>query len=119
MSDRPLTSSGSANRAVVVPQRIVLGTSVYQTCVDRTERDGRIGCRARPAADPVRHEAPCCIPGAAGKNSEGGSWVRWLTWIRKVKGTRACQESSGRAQAYGREALRDPRNMVKAELPKV
>ena len=69
------------------------------------------------AADQVRHEAPCCIPGGAGKNSEGGSWVRWLTWIRKVKGTRACQESSGHGQAYGGEALRDPRNMVKAELP--
>ena len=25
--------------------------------------------------DVLRHEAPCCIPGAAGKNSEGGSWV--------------------------------------------
>jgi len=25
-------------------------------------------------------------------------WVRWLTWIRKVKGTRACQETDGRAQ---------------------
>jgi hypothetical protein len=48
----------------------------------------------------VRHEAPCCIPGSAGRNSEGGSWVRWLTWIRKVKGTIACQESSGRVQAY-------------------
>jgi len=33
-----------------------------------------------------------------------------------VKGTRACQESGGRAQAYGCGVLRDPRNMVKAEL---
>jgi hypothetical protein len=24
---------------------------------------------------PVRHEAPCCIPGRAGRNSKGGSWV--------------------------------------------
>jgi len=24
---------------------------------------------------------------------EGGSWVEWLTWIRKVKGTRACQKT--------------------------
>jgi SRSO17 transposase len=23
----------------------------------------------------VRHEAPCCIPSAAGRNSKGGSWV--------------------------------------------
>ncbi|MEU6539146.1 transposase family protein, partial [Streptomyces sp. NPDC047000] len=27
----------------------------------------------------VRHEALCRIPGSAGKNSEGGSWARWLT----------------------------------------
>ena len=38
--------------------------------------------RALPAPDqrqgrtvPVRHEAPCRIPGSAGRNSEGGSWV--------------------------------------------
>jgi hypothetical protein len=43
----------------------------------------------------VRHEAPGCIPGSAGRNSEGGSWVCWLTWIRKVKGTTACQASDG------------------------
>ena len=24
---------------------------------------------------PVRHEALCCIPGLAGRNSKGGSWV--------------------------------------------
>jgi hypothetical protein len=41
----------------------------------------------------VRREALCCIPGSAGRDLEGGSWVEWLTWIRKVKGTRACQES--------------------------
>ena len=23
----------------------------------------------------LRREAPCCIPGSAGRNSEGGSWV--------------------------------------------
>lgn len=38
----------------------------------------------------VRREAPCCIPGAAGTNSKGCSWVQWLTRIRKVKGTTAC-----------------------------
>jgi hypothetical protein len=42
--------------------------------------------------------APCCIPGAAGRDSKGGSWAEWLTWIRKVKGTRACQETGGRFQ---------------------
>lgn len=40
--------------------------------------------RARQDRTPlVRHEAPCCIPGPAGRNSKGGSWVRWLTWTRK------------------------------------
>jgi hypothetical protein len=34
----------------------------------------------------------------------GYSWVRWLTWSRKAKGTIACQESSGRAHALGRGA---------------
>jgi transposase InsO family protein len=24
---------------------------------------------------PVRHEAPCCIPGEAGRDSKGGSWA--------------------------------------------
>ena len=43
--------------------------------------------------------APCCIPGVAGRDSKGGSWAEWLTWIRKVKGTRACQETGGRVQA--------------------
>jgi hypothetical protein len=46
----------------------------------------------------VRHEAPGRIPSSAGRNSKGGFWVRWLTPIRKVTGTRACQESGGRVQ---------------------
>jgi hypothetical protein len=29
----------------------------------------------------VRHEALCRIPGPAGRNSEGGSWARWLTRV--------------------------------------
>jgi len=33
---------------------------------------------------------PGCIPGSAGRNSKGGSWVQWLTRIRKVNGTTAC-----------------------------
>jgi hypothetical protein len=37
----------------------------------------------------VRREALCCIPGSARRDLEGGSWVELLTWIRKVKGTRA------------------------------
>ena len=49
----------------------------------------------------MRREAPRRIPGAAGRNSEGGFWVGWLTSIRKVTGTRACQESGGHAQVSG------------------
>lgn len=33
----------------------------------------------------VRREALCCIPSSAGRDLEGGSWVGWLTWIRKVR----------------------------------
>jgi hypothetical protein len=32
---------------------------------------------------------------------EGGSWVQWLTRIRKVNGTTACQQSDGHAQVSG------------------
>ena len=39
---------------------------------------------------PVRYEAPGRIPDEVGRNSEGGSWARWLTWSRKAKGTTAC-----------------------------
>jgi hypothetical protein len=49
----------------------------------------------------MRREAPCCIPGAAGRDSEEGPWVQWLTVIRKVSGTTACQESDGHAQVSG------------------
>ena len=45
----------------------------------------------------MRREALCCIPGAAGRNLKGCSWIKWLTQIRKVK-TAACQESASHAQ---------------------
>jgi hypothetical protein len=32
----------------------------------------------------LRREALCRIPGAAGRNSKGCSWVQWLTRIRKM-----------------------------------
>jgi hypothetical protein len=63
----------------------------------------------------MRREAPCRIPGAAGRNSKGGSWVQWLTRIRKVNGTIACQESDDQVQVLGLRRLRDPRDMAKAE----
>jgi hypothetical protein len=52
----------------------------------------------------LRREAPCCIPGLAGRNLEDISGSDGLLKIRKVKGTIACQETSGRADAYGRRA---------------
>jgi hypothetical protein len=66
----------------------------------------------------MRREAPCRIPGAAGRNSKGGSWVQWLTRIRKVNGTIACQKSDGQVQVLGLRRLRDPCDMAKAGLLK-
>jgi hypothetical protein len=40
-------------------------------------------------------------PPQAGQTRREVCWVRWLTWIRKVKGTRACQETGDRAQVPG------------------
>jgi len=60
------------------------------------QRQGRRVCLLQ-----MRREALCCIPGAAGRNSKGCSWVQWLTRIRKVNGTIACQESDGHAQVSG------------------
>src|SRR5664279_4629301 len=58
--------------------------------------------QGRPAGHRVlllmRHEALRRIPSSAGRNSKGGFWVQWLTPIRKVTGTRACQESGGQVQ---------------------
>jgi hypothetical protein len=52
----------------------------------------------------LRREAPCCIPGLAGRNLEDIPGSDGLLKIRKVKGTIACQETSGRADAHGRRA---------------
>ena len=52
----------------------------------------------------LRREAPCCIPGLAGRNLEDIPGSDGLLKIRKVKGTIACQETGGRADAYGRRA---------------
>jgi hypothetical protein len=40
----------------------------------------------------VRREAFCRIPNSVRRNSGDSPWVRWLTWSRKVTGTRACHE---------------------------
>ena len=52
----------------------------------------------------LRREAPCCIPGLAGRKLEDIPGSDGLLEFRKVKGTIACQETSGRADAYGRGA---------------
>ena len=41
------------------------------------------------------------FPPQVGQTRREVCWVRWLTWIRKVKGTRACQETDDRAQVPG------------------
>jgi hypothetical protein len=48
----------------------------------------------------LRREAPCRIPSAAGRNSKGGSWVQWLTRIREVNGTIACQQSDDQSRCW-------------------
>jgi len=65
----------------------------------------------------LRHEALRHIPGTAGRNSEGGSWVRWLTSIRKVLQRDSSMPGNQRSCSGARgEALGDPRNMAKAGL---
>ncbi|HEX3778668.1 MAG TPA: transposase family protein [Pseudonocardiaceae bacterium] len=65
----------------------------------------------------VCHEALCRIPRVVRRNSEGRSWVRWLTWIRKVKGTRACHEYRRSCPDARGDAPGGPRDMAKAILP--
>ena len=65
----------------------------------------------------AREKQACCIavvknnqcatrrsgtsPPQVGQTRREVCWVRWLTWIRKVKGTRACQLTGGWAQVPG------------------
>jgi hypothetical protein len=65
----------------------------------------------------LRREAPCCIPGVAGRNLEDIPGSDGLLKIRKVKGTIACQETSGRADAHGRRAGKTRVILAKAILP--
>lgn len=65
----------------------------------------------------LRREAPCCIPGLAGGNLEDIPGSDGLLKIRKVKGTIACQETSGRADAHGRRAGKTRVILAKAILP--
>jgi hypothetical protein len=52
------------------------------------------------AARFARH-SPCRIPSAAGRDLEGVPGSDGLPGVERLEGTRACQEISGRAQAYG------------------
>ena len=85
--------SGAKAREVKARYRGVPG---LRRADQRAQRQGR-----RLRLLQLRREALCRIPGAAGRNSKGCSWVQWLTRIRKVKGTIACQESGGHAQVSG------------------
>ena len=72
-----------------------------------------LSCEARVIRRKLRCEAPCCIPGAAGRDLEGGLWAEWLTWIRKVKGTTACQEIRQPIQWSESGCRRGPCDMAK------
>jgi hypothetical protein len=65
----------------------------------------------------VRREALCRIPDSVRRNSEGCSWTRWLTRIRKVRGTRACHGNLRSCPKTRNGAQGGPRDMAKAELP--
>jgi hypothetical protein len=65
----------------------------------------------------VRREALCRIPNSVRRNPEGSSWARWLTRIRKVRGTRACHKSLRSCPETRNGAQESPRDMAKARLP--
>jgi len=65
----------------------------------------------------VRREAPCRIPNSVRRDSEGSSWARWLTRIRKVMGTKACHEYLRLCSKTGAARRESPRDMAKARLP--
>jgi hypothetical protein len=62
----------------------------------------------------VRREALCRIPNSVRRNPEGSSWARWLTRIRKVRGTRACHRSLRSCPETRNGAQESPRDMAKA-----
>ena len=55
----------------------------------RAGHEGIVAQKGQSGAEDVRHESPGCIPGIAGRNPGGGSWLRWLTWTRKGKGDKS------------------------------
>src|SRR6266545_7084244 len=113
----PRTISRALRRlwAVHDPRRPCGGPGVGRPALERWRHPSDQEAAVRQSLFvPLRREAPCRIPGAAGRNSKGGSWVQWLTRIRKVNGTIARQKSDGQVQVLGLRRLRDPRDMAKA-----
>ena len=64
----------------------------------------------------VRREALRCIPGAAGRNLEGGSWVAWFTWTRKREGDKSMPGKRWPSGGVQGGVPQDPRDMAKAGL---
>ena len=110
-SGNPAGPSRRRDRGRTQPQRALAAISPSVSCkrppllggMPRLRRPhaGAQRQEGRPRVLQLRREALCRIPGVAGRNSKGCSWVQWLTRIRKVNGTIACQESGGHAQVSG------------------
>jgi len=67
----------------------------------------------------LRHEAPCCIPGSAGRNLEECSWILDLMPNPESKDKRDSSLAENQRPCPGvwDGALGDPRDMVKAGSP--
>ena len=100
----PHPSRPGARRSTVQTVKARMGT--VRTLGRQLKKDGIEVVTLESTSDYwriwLRREAPCCIPGLAGRNLEDIPGSDGLLKIRKVKGTTACQETSGRANAYGR-----------------
>ena len=59
------------------------------------------------------------IPGAAGKNSKGGSWVTGLPRVERQRGQEHAIESGRGSEDACGLVLQDPRTRVRAKLPEV
>jgi hypothetical protein len=65
----------------------------------------------------LRREAPCCIPGLAGRNLEDIPGSDGLLKIRKVKGDNSMPANQRPCRRVRAERWEDPRDMAKAKLP--
>jgi DDE_Tnp_1-associated len=117
---------GRGRRAVAVDGKALRGTrhsagdgqaAHLRAAIDQQARTVLAQAEVDAKTNEVRHEALCRIPYSVRRNSEGYSWVRWLTWIRKVKGTGACHEYRRSCPDARSDAPGSPRDMAKAVLP--